>query len=204
MTIFCFGHIIAENKTRVSDCFVGMEQHCARYKRRVTKLVRATMDEIHYFLSRNQNIAKHTKILHLLRDPRGRLNSFIQMGMSRLSKGLVSVVCERQMKDVRIRKQLEKQFPGTFMEIRYEDVASDPVTMANHIYQFLYSQDISNKTNQWIRGNTHSNNTKTDEDKFGVFRKNSTATSLAWEKQLSSEHRRLIESECKQLLNYLN
>ena len=54
----------------------------------------------------------------------------------------VSPHCNRQMKDVRIRKQLEKQFPGMFMEIRYEDVASDPVTMANRIYQFAYSQDV--------------------------------------------------------------
>ena len=159
MRIFYFGYVTVENKTRVSDCFVGMEQDCARHKRRATKPVRATMDEIHYFLSIYQNIAKHTKILHLLRDPRGRLNSFIQIGMRRLPKFLVSMVCERQMKDLRIRKQLEKQFPGTFLEIRYEDVASDPINMANRIYQFLYSQNVSDTTKDWIQRNTYNNNT---------------------------------------------
>ena len=188
------------------DCFVDMEQVCAGNKRRVTKLVRATMDEIHYFLSRNQNIVKHTKILHLLRDPRGRLNSFIQKNeqLRNLSKDLASMVCECQMKDVRIRKQLEKQFPQTFLEIHYEDVASDPVNMANRIYQFLYSEDVPDKVKKWIQKNTNSKNTKSIERRFGTFRRNSTATSLAWEKQLSKENRKLIESECKELLNYLN
>ena len=163
------------------------------------------MDDIHYFLSRNKNIAKHTKILHLLRDPRGRMNSFTEnKRFHNLSQGLVSMVCERQMKDVRIRKQLEKQFPGTFLEIRYQDVASDPVTMANRIYQFAYSQDVPEKVKNWIQKNTNSTDAKSKETRLGTFRRNSTATSLAWKKQLSRENCKLIESECKQLLNYLN
>ena len=164
------------------------------------------MDEIQYFLSENRYMAKHIKIIHLFRDPRGRLNSFIKMNkrISKLSKGLVTTTCERQMKDVRIRKQLEEQFPGMFLEIRYEDVASDPVTMATRIYHFLYSEDVSDKVRQWIRGNTNSNNSKSEQVKFGTFRRNSTATSMAWEKQLSSENRKLIEYECKELISYLN
>ena len=198
--------IIVENKIPASDCFVGMEELCARHKRRVTKLVRATMDEIQYFLLENRYIAKYTKVVQLLRDPRGRLNSFIKMNkrINKLPKGLVTTACERQMKDVRIRKELEEQFPGIFLEIRYEDVASDQVTMATRIYHFLYSQDVPDEVKQWIRGNTNSNNSKSDQAKFGTFRRNSTATSLAWEKQLSSENRKLIESECKELIIYLN
>ena len=151
-------------------------------------------------------MAKYTKVVHLLRDPRGRLKSFIKMSQrtSKLSKGLVTTVCERQMKDVRIRKQLEEHFPGMFLEIRYEDVASDPVTMATRIYHFLYSQDVPDEVKQWIRGNTNSNNSTSEQSKFGTFRRNSTATSMAWEKQLSSENRKLIESECKELVSYLN
>ena len=154
----------------------------------------------------NRYIAKYTKVVHLLRDPRGRLNSFIKMNkrINKLPKGLVTMVCERQMRDVRIRKELEEQFPGMFLEICYEDVASDPVTMATRIYHFLYSQDVPGEVKQWIRGNTKSNNSKSDQAKFGTFRRNSTATSMAWEKQLSSENRKLIESECKELIIYLN
>ena len=197
---------IVEKKTLVSDCFVEMAELCARHKRRVTKLVRATMEEIQYFLLENHFLAKHTKVVHLSRDPRGRLNSFIKMNkrINKLSKGLVTTACERQMKDVRIRKQLEEEFPGMFLEIRYENVASNPAAMATRIYHFLYSQDVPDEVRQWIRGNTNSNNSKSDQAKFGTFRRNSTATSMAWEKQLSSENRKLIGSECKELVSYLN
>ena len=198
--------IIVENKIPASDCFVGIDKLCARHKRRVTKLVRATMDEIQYFLLENRYIAKYTKVVHLLRDPRGRLNSFIKMNkrINKLSKGLVTTACKRQMKDIRIREKLEEQFPRMFLEIRYEDVASDPVTMATHIYHFLYSQDVPYEVKQWIRGNTNSNNSTSEQSKFGTFRRNSTATSMAWEKRLSSENRKLLESECKELISYLN
>ena len=197
---------IVEKKNLVSDCFVEMAELCARHKRRVTKLVQATMDEIQYFLSENRYIAKYTKVVHLLRDPRGRLNSFTKMSqrINKLSNCLVTTACERHMKDVRIRKQMEEQFPGMFLEIRYEDVESNPVTMATRIYHFLYSEDVPDKVKQWIRGNTNSNNSKSEQVKFGTFRTNSTATSMAWEKQLSSENRKLIESECKELVSYLN
>ena len=184
-----------------------MKELCAKSQRKATKLVRATMEEIQHFLSRNKHLIGNIKIIHLLRDPRGRFNSFLYLHsyqrIHHLTLDIVSTACERQMKDVRIRKQLEEQFPGMFLEIRYEDVASDPVTMATRIYHFLHSQYVPDEVKEWIRGNTNNNNNKSEQDKFGTFRRNSTATSMAWEKELSSENWELIESECKELLSYL-
>ena len=111
------------------------------------------MEETEYFLSRNKDITKDIKIIHLLRDPRGRLNSLLRyhesLRIHHLTQDTVSTACDRQMKDVTIRKQLEKQFPEMFMEIHYEDIASDPVTMTNRIYQFAYSQDTPDGVKQW-------------------------------------------------------
>ena len=53
-----------------------METTCATVKRTAIKLVRATMEEIQYLLLKNKEITHNIKILHLLRDPRGRFNSF--------------------------------------------------------------------------------------------------------------------------------
>ena len=180
-----------------------MNEICAKTTRKATKLVRATMEEIQYFLMRNKDIAEDIKILHLLRDPRGRLNSLLRyhesLRIHHLTTDTVSSACDRQMKDVRIRKQLEKQFPGMFLEIHYEDVASDPVTMANRIYQFANSQDIPDEVKQWIRKSGESGNGAMDN----TFRRNSTKTSLAWKYQLSVKDKSLIDKECYDLLHHM-
>ena len=165
------------------------------------------MEEIQHFILQNRDIAEDIKILHLLRDPRGRLNSFLKyhsdLRLNHLTPHIVSTACERQMKDVRIRKQLEEQFPGMFLEIRYEDVASDPVTMATRIYHFVYSQDVPDEVKQWISYNTNNRNGSVPKEKK-TFRRNSTATSLAWKQELSVDYQNLIKTECKDLLQHLN
>ena len=89
-----------------------METTCVTVKRTAIKLVRATMEEIQYFLLKNKEITHNIKILHLLRDPRGRLSSFWKInGRRNVSDRLSDItgkVCQRTMKDVMIRKQEAK------------------------------------------------------------------------------------------------
>ena len=189
-----------------------MNSICSCFDRIATKLVRATMEELRYFLSRNEDFIDQIKILHLLRDPRGRLNSNLnyikklnKKNNHELDRNQVSAGCARQMKDVRIRKQLEKQFPKMFLEIRYEDVASNPVTMATHIYQLLYSLDVPDQVKTWIRKNTSNGGVqKTPERRMNTFRRNSTATSVAWKHELSEAYQNIIEKECKSIPQHLN
>ena len=198
--------LIVEYSTEGHRC-PKMNEICARTRYKAAKLVRATMEEIQHFILQNRDIAEDIKILHLLRDPRGRLNSFLKyhsdLRLNHLTPDIVSTACERQMKDVRIRKQLEEQFPGMFLEIRYEDVASDPVTMATRIYHFVYSQDVPDEVKQWISYNTNNRNGSVPKEKK-TFRRNSTATSLAWKQELSVDYQNLIKTECKDLLQHLN
>ena len=198
--------LVVEDSTEGHRC-PKMNEICARTRYKAAKLVRATMEEIKYFLLQNRDIAEDIKILHLLRDPRGRLNSFLNyhsdLRLHHLTRNIVSTACERQMKDVRIRKQLEEEFPGMFLEIRYEDVASDPVTMATRIYHFLYSQDVPDEVKQWISYNTNNRYGSAPREKK-TFRRNATATSLAWKQELRVDYQNLIEEECRDLLHHLN
>ena len=163
-----------------------VENMCTTIKRTAIKIVRATMEEIQYFLLKNKQIAHNVKILHLLRDPRGRLNSFASaFGLKNLINGssAPTTACQRMMKDVVIRKELEKQFPDMFMEIHYEDIAANPIKMANRVYQFAFSEDAPDYVVQWLNMNTHNSSNK--ENVWGfpkTSRKNSTATSIAWKK----------------------
>ena len=151
-------------------------------------------------------MSKNIKIIHLIRDPRGRLNSFINLHKKpyRLPDGAIRKVCRRQMKDVEVRKNLEKIYPNMFMEIHYEEAATNPVDVAKRIYQFVYSEDIPEKVRTWIQINTKNNSTNLKEADFNTIRRNSTATSLAWKHELDTETRLMIETECKDLIVHLN
>ena len=181
-----------------------MDRACADSPKIVTKLVRATMEEMQYFLSTNAKIINRTKILHLVRDPRGRISSVLKLGGGwkfNYRKDSIKL-CNRQMKDIEIRKELEKRYPNMFMEIRYEDVAANPIEMANRIYQFAYAEDVPESVKEWIHNSTQ--NGSTAEQDFGTQRKNSTATSTAWKTKLSREKRQSIETDCKGLIEYFD
>ena len=161
------------------------------------------MEEIQYFLFKNQNMRRNLKIIHLLRDPRGMFNSFIKL-YQKPNKSSVRKVCKRQMKDIEIRKDLEKQYPNTFMEIHYEDAAANTIDVAKRVYQFIYSENVPEKIRQWIQTHTKYNDTKVKEVLYNTRRRNSTATSLAWKQELDTETRLMIEKECKDVIHYLN
>ena len=88
-----------------------------------------------------------------------------------------------------------------FMEIQYEDIASDPIKMANRIYQFTYSEDAPDKVKQWLN---MTNGTYNKELPFSTFRKNSIATSMAWRNKLSKDTVDTIEVQCKDLLKHID
>ena len=91
------------------------------------------------------------------------------------------------------------------MEIHYEDIAANPIKMANRIYQFAYSEDAPDNVVQWLGRNTH--NTSNKENVWGyqkTSRKNSTATSIAWRNQLSKREVDIIGKQCKGLLKHMN
>ena len=183
---------------------------CTVIKRTAIKLVRATMEEIQYFLLKNKQFAHNVKILHLLRDPRGRLSSYanyLDLGLKDLinETSIATIACQRIMKDVMIRKELEKQFPDMFMEIHYEDIAANPTKMASRIYQFAYSEDAPDTVKQWLGRNTNNSSNKENSRGFKkTSRKNSTATSTAWMKELSTKEVDLIKKQCKDLLQHMN
>ena len=85
------------------------------------------MEEIQYFLLQNHQNNVQFKIIHLLRDPRGKINSQLQWKKTKNDFGnrYVSNLCRRQFLDITLRKEMEKMYPNMFMEILYENVASN-------------------------------------------------------------------------------
>ena len=140
-----------------------MEEMCTKNNHRATKLVRATVEEIQYFLKKNHQF----EVIHLLRDPRGKINSQLQLTEAKidLEKGYASNLCRRQFIDITLRKEMEKMYPKMFMEMLYDNVASNTLEI------FSFGESVPEHVKQWILLNTSNNNTKGNEGHYNTVRK---------------------------------
>jgi len=93
------------------------------------------------------------RIIHLVRDPRAVALSRIRFGESgrgvytmRIQKSEspiiaeASLYCNHVTADIRSRLQLERQFPGRILTLRYEDVVANPEQRFRDIYRLLDEQ----------------------------------------------------------------
>ena len=96
------------------------EDECKKFNKRVVKIIRGKMEEIEALIDENKDCADMIKVLHLLRDPRGKFNSHMHLPGQPFRKnasGIKSVidqVCSRIMQDIEIRKRLEIRYPKSF------------------------------------------------------------------------------------------
>ena len=188
-----------------------MDKECLQKKIRVTKLVRSTMEELTHFLKKNEHCTKQIKVIHLLRDPRGKINSLLKLnnGSSSPKKNaryfpteLIISLCKRQIKDIALRTKLQKVYPKMFMELYYEQISSNPLMISEYIYNFSYGTVLSSSVKKWIINNTQ--NKKSSEEHYNTQRKNSTATSLAWKTELDPHLINNIKNHCTEFITYLN
>ena len=177
-----------------------MDKICSGNDIRAVKLVRATMEEIRHFLEKNQKCINQIKVIHLLRDPRGRLNSLHECCKFNLSNiNMISNMCDREMKDVQMVKQLEELYPGTLVELKYEDLAADTLKVSKNLYNFLWGTNPPLEIENWIKRNR----TKASEKQGNTERRDPKSTSLAWMKKITLETYMLVKKRCQTLLNYL-
>ena len=178
-----------------------MDKLCLSKDIRVTKLVRATMEEISYFLEVNKDCSHKIKVIHLLRDPRGKINSMTKSGAKKrsFSTQQISSLCKRQIQDIKTRLELQKLYPYMFMELHYEDISSNPLSIAQKLYNFTYNSNMQLSAINWIKEHTESKAVH----EHHILRKNSTATSIAWQTQIDPKLLHNIQIQCKDLMKYL-
>ncbi|KAK3871377.1 hypothetical protein Pcinc_023468 [Petrolisthes cinctipes] len=73
------------------------------------------------------------KVVHLVRDPRGT-----HISMDKVDWNIdYKEMCDRVLEDLEEKKGLEKQYPGRYYFIKYEDLCRDPYRQANQLFGFL-------------------------------------------------------------------
>ncbi|KAL9950494.1 hypothetical protein ACROYT_G042993 [Oculina patagonica] len=151
------------------------------------------------------------KILHVVRDPRGTLNSRINLGwikdvgVAKNFPGWPRGVCEGVVQNVKFGESLEGDLKNHYMRVRYKDIASSPVMTAMKIYKFA-GFEMQESLIRWIIQATNpSKETLEQEAKkaFSSFR-NSTANVEKWRQESPIERTRIIEEECSELFDLLH
>lgn len=153
-------YLYCRKRTRnmfLDSCGHLLSKTCNERPIRAVKTVRATMESMGPLLSALPNF----RVIHLLRDPRPVMLSrknFDASGKTLYSidRDMFSIArearlfCQTVVRDIQVRMDLEKRFPGRIYTIFYEDVLEQLKTYTGNIYAFLNASNPI-ASNWWKR-----------------------------------------------------
>ncbi|XP_070580559.1 carbohydrate sulfotransferase 1-like [Ptychodera flava] len=137
---------------------------CKRYKYRAFKTIRLYNLDLLRSLAVDPKL--NLKIIHLVRDPRGIVNSRRKINDKNVDFIRKQVqwdetedLCKDLAKNLHIVRSSPEWLKGTYILVRYEDIAKQPGETADKIYQFL-GLSMPEKVRKWIAQNTKTSNNK--------------------------------------------
>ena len=115
-------------------CLDKLEKKCLDSKVRVTKILRLSLRLLPRLMAQFPNL----KIMFIIRDPRGNINSRIATRWFPVNGSNIAEVvdnirslCFKMEEDVKMVAGLRQAFPGRFVDFRLEDVVTIPARFDN-------------------------------------------------------------------------
>jgi len=195
---------------------------CPIFPIRVIKTVRLRVQETEKLLLDPQ-LGKTLKIVVLVRDPRGVMNSRSSMDWCKLrtcSDPLT--VCKDLQSDVLAAFELKKKYPDHIHLIRYEDLSMDPFETVDNLLQFLdlspnklienYIEEHTQTSRDATSSSTSTSNMDTTmkDGKAMQVRslpystsRNSKATAFLWKKKMKNKDILKVQRVCKKPMRML-
>ena len=191
---------------------IASETCASRYKHSVTKVAQVRVPGFRLssivpqvFL---ENPDTDIKVIQILRDPRGSLNSRIKLGWmpEHTAPGFVQQVkfpCLRTLENVKYGRSLTKEYQNRYMEVYYRDIAMFPVKTALKIYKFA-GFEMSEDLIKWIVFNTSPSEEALAREEGKTFSsvRNSSANVEKW-RSAPEKQNRIIEQECSELMQLI-
>ena len=180
---------IAKRRRDAVLCIDGLRESCITSSLRVIKTIRARMEDAERLLAAHPNL----KVVHLIRDPRGVVNSRLAKSwatsLAAKYQGADPIMMEARIycaeieRDVTLRRRLERRFPGRTTEMVYDHHMANPHQGIADLYRFL-DVPMSADTMEYL-------------DTYQSDR------SSRWKKSLTSHNISTIDAECEQLYKLL-
>ena len=161
-------------------------------------------------------------VIHLVRDPRGTMNSRIAFGhevlqiryqsfhndshyrsMEELVRADARKMCNEMLSHIQVASKESDWIRGHYMRVRFEDVAMNASLHMERLFG-LYGLEVTGKLRQWIHENT--NGRGADGYMYGTVRK-SELVPMKWKRMLEKDETRklleVVETECKEVMSML-
>ncbi|XP_060079159.1 carbohydrate sulfotransferase 6-like [Ylistrum balloti] len=180
----------------VEYCLQYLQSTCIPAKLRVIKSIRINMDTVHLLQQR----LPFLKVIHVVRDPRGIMNSRVKVKLSNwinLSSE-VNNLCRRMTKNIEM-STLDRE--ENVKQIVYELLAEHPIALSEDLYNFAgleFSPTVSKRVYKMTHYSPHAR----DCD-WCTKKSNSSMTSLMWRTEIELEHAEVIDSQCVDLYNMI-
>ena len=188
-SIIHFRHCTANRLPIVKQCAEILRKACLQASLRSVKEIRLDFRLVAPLLRLDPEI----KVVHLVRDPRGLLASC-------WSPKVVSFLCSRMLKDLNALQHIQKQFPGCCLQIRYEDLTTNPAYTARKVFEHV-GVDFEKYYKNWLLKINNS-----DEGSEGIYRSNMTAEGYDWRHKVPKESQQKILNitDCAAVIDLLN
>ena len=178
-------------------CLPRAMKKCHRDSIRAVQVLRHRMEDLEPLIVANPDIF----VIHYIRDPRAiassrtRTNYLMWDKRDRQPVREAQLVCHRMMEDLKQRIKLEKNYPGVFIQTKYEDLITEPLKTAASLYSFIgrvvpkgwpeYAATMMNGT---------------DSGPFGRTISDVRSHIDSWKSRIPSDQQQSMKSFCKDLL----
>ena len=170
---------------------------CKNAKYRIIKTIRLSMDLVKELME----IIPDLKVIHLVRDPRGIINSRLHLGKFKALKTEAhsKALCKQMYLDISTVTALQHKYPDKLMTVLYEAMAERPIEAAKSVYKFL-KMTYGKAVEDWVYNSTHANN---NNGYYGAQRTDSGHVSVQWRNELSFSRAKMINKYCSEVFNLL-
>lgn len=151
------------------------------------------------------------KVIHLVRDPRGTMNSRQQREIAAWCgkyKACSSsqTFCNLVNEDLKHACELQKRYPDRYRLVRYEDLALDPPQTTERLFKFLDIGPVPGEVAQFLethtQGTSHLNTNNFLQPPYRTVR-NSTQAALEWCKKMKLKDIQRVQRSCHDVLRKL-
>ncbi|KAK4295196.1 hypothetical protein Pmani_032224 [Petrolisthes manimaculis] len=123
-------HKYVFGKGKKDVCLPKLVELCRQEPLLIIKTIRTRLNWVRDILD---NPDVNLKVVHLVRDPRGT-----HISMDKVDWNIdYREMCDKVLEDLEEKKGLERQYPGQYYFIKYEDFCRDPYRQANQLFRFL-------------------------------------------------------------------
>ena len=180
---------------RISKCLPLLVSACLNSPIRVVKVIRLRMDLVGDLVRWIPNL----RVIHYTRDPRAILYSRWSTTRKKIYKDWETrAVCTKMAFDLDTRVKLSSNHRSSFLQVRYEDLVSNPDVETRRMYEFI---DVDqSETSKWLLWAMHAHS---DDGLTGTRRKDARKVAVKWKERLSTVDKLTINQTCHTLVHTL-